>query len=136
MPAGDTTCVNPAQSFTEDLTTRAGVTNYKGQVSDAYAILFHEYSSPKRFYHTISHAQTVAGLVKSWQPTNVAGILAGWYHDAVYNPERADDEDSSAMFAWSSLSRLGFDTATVATVAAYLLARVPAGEPKQLLGES
>ena len=57
--------------------------------------------------------------------------LAVWFHDAVYDPTRNDNEARSADLAVRELTALGLDPATVAAVAALVraTAHLGAGEP-------
>jgi predicted metal-dependent HD superfamily phosphohydrolase len=61
-----------------------------------------------RRYHTLDHLQAVLDHLERFSgPPAVR--LAAWYHDAVYRPERADNERASAELAASTLPRLGAD---------------------------
>ncbi|MUN39725.1 HD domain-containing protein [Actinomadura litoris] len=60
------------------------------------------YGEPHRRYHTRAHLAAVLDLVDELaghaaDPDAVR--LAAWFHDAVYDPERADNEDRSARLA-------------------------------------
>ncbi|MFA1540747.1 HD domain-containing protein [Actinomadura monticuli] len=60
------------------------------------------YGEPHRRYHTRAHLTAVLDLVDELaghaaDPDAVR--LAAWFHDAVYDPERADNEDRSARLA-------------------------------------
>lgn len=70
------------------------------------------YSELHRFYHTIDHIKeclTVLRLVEMQldSPTEVRAAL--WYHDAIYNPKRVDNEEQSARLASVHLNGAGFD---------------------------
>lgn len=61
------------------------------------------YAEPHRRYHTTAHLTAVLDLVDELAP-GVAGDpdavrLAAWFHDAVYDPERGDNEERSARLA-------------------------------------
>jgi predicted metal-dependent HD superfamily phosphohydrolase len=64
-----------------------------------WAALVAAWSEPHRRYHGLAHLAAVLGLVgqlsgDAADPAAVA--LAAWYHDAVYDPERDDNEQVSA----------------------------------------
>lgn len=66
------------------------------------AELDQRYGEPHRRYHTREHLTAVLDLVDELaahasDPGNVR--LAAWFHDAVYDPERADNEERSARLA-------------------------------------
>lgn len=48
--------------------------------------------------------------------------LAAFFHDAVYDPRRTDNEEASARLAAEQLERLGFEDGTVARVWDLILA--------------
>lgn len=60
------------------------------------------YGEPHRRYHTRDHLTAVLDLVDELaghaQDPDVVR-LAAWFHDAVYDPERADNEERSARLA-------------------------------------
>ncbi|XRQ04445.1 HD domain-containing protein [Actinomadura welshii] len=60
------------------------------------------YGEPHRRYHTRDHLAAVLDLVDELAGHAAApGLvrLAAWFHDAVYDPERADNEERSARLA-------------------------------------
>jgi len=74
-----------------------------------WAALVDAWSEPHRRYHDLAHLAAVLGLIgrlggEATDPTAVR--LAAWYHDAVYDPERADNEEISAARAEAGLRGL------------------------------
>jgi predicted metal-dependent HD superfamily phosphohydrolase len=74
-----------------------------------WAALVSAWSEPHRHYHGLAHLAAVLGLVGELaggaaDPAAVA--LAAWYHDAVYDPERDDNEQVSAERARAGLRGL------------------------------
>jgi predicted metal-dependent HD superfamily phosphohydrolase len=66
------------------------------------------YAEPHRFYHTIKHLQQVLRLAERHQHQLIDSqsvILALFYHDAIYNPYRSDNEPQSAALARQSLAQ-------------------------------
>ncbi|WP_155523760.1 N-methyl-D-aspartate receptor NMDAR2C subunit [Nodosilinea nodulosa] len=68
------------------------------------------YTESHRAYHTLQHLEEcfywfdcASGLAKS--PGAVA--IALWFHDAVYDPHRADNEERSAAWAVQAIERAG-----------------------------
>jgi predicted metal-dependent HD superfamily phosphohydrolase len=74
-----------------------------------WAALVTAWSEPHRRYHDLHHLAAVLGLVgelgaDAADPAAVA--LAAWYHDAVYDPRRGDNEQLSADRARAGLRGL------------------------------
>jgi len=72
--------------------------------------LIHRWQEPHRVYHTIEHLSTCLDLAdihcaRAVDPRFVA--IALWYHDAVYDPQRSDNEALSAELALNDLQWLG-----------------------------
>ena len=82
------------------------------------------HEEPHRAYHGVGHVVSVthclAELTEGKVPTELA--LAAFFHDAVYDPQRSDNEARSARLASEALSGLGVAPpaveATVRTVEA------------------
>ncbi|MFJ9342727.1 hypothetical protein ACIRP0_26045 [Streptomyces sp. NPDC101733] len=78
------------------------------------------WAEPRRRYHTtahliavLAHAETLAGHAAD--PAAVE--LAAWFHDAVYRPDRSENEERSAALAERALPELGVGAARTAEVA-------------------
>jgi predicted metal-dependent HD superfamily phosphohydrolase len=92
--------------------------------------LIARWSEPQRHYHTLTHLERMLDVVDAHaaaadDPRAVA--LACWFHDAVYDPTRGDNETASADLARSVLTRLDVDPAEV--VRLVLLTATHAVEP-------
>ncbi|GAA1534985.1 hypothetical protein GCM10009678_16730 [Actinomadura kijaniata] len=77
------------------------------------------YGEPHRRYHTRDHLAAVLDLVDElagWADDADAVRLAAWFHDAVYDPERADNEERSARLAGRMLADTDLSEGTVAEV--------------------
>jgi predicted metal-dependent HD superfamily phosphohydrolase len=74
--------------------------------ADAGRDLLRRWSEPHRRYHDVGHlAAVLSTLDKLDAPAEVR--LAAWYHDAVYDPRGADNEERSARLAVDALTGLG-----------------------------
>ena len=74
-----------------------------------WAALIDAWSEPHRQYHDLSHLAAVLGLVGQLDAAAAdpaAVRLAAWYHDAVYDPTRGDNEEVSAERARAGLRGL------------------------------
>ncbi|MGE5828723.1 MAG: metal-dependent phosphohydrolase [Micromonosporaceae bacterium] len=90
--------------------------------------LLARWGEPQRHYHTVDHLAAVLHVVDEHHhlaadPDVVR--LAAWFHDAVYNPHRVDNEEASALLAEATLPELHVGPARVAEVAR--LVRLTAG---------
>ncbi|GGK89302.1 hypothetical protein Ppa06_54010 [Planomonospora parontospora subsp. parontospora] len=84
------------------------------------ADLIARYGEPHRRYHTTAHLEAVLDHVDALaghagDPDLVR--LAAWFHDAVYDPQRGDNEERSARMAERALPELGLPSPAVAAVA-------------------
>jgi predicted metal-dependent HD superfamily phosphohydrolase len=83
-----------------------------------WAALVEAWSEPHRRYHDLAHLAAVLGIVGELAGAAAdpdAVRLAAWYHDAVYDPRRDDNEQRSAARARAGLRGL-VDPARVAQV--------------------
>lgn len=87
--------------------------------------LVRAYGEPHRHYHTLQHlreclayAEASASLAR--RPEEVA--LALWFHDAVYDPRRHDNEARSADWAHDSVLAAGCDPEVAGRVRTLVLA--------------
>jgi predicted metal-dependent HD superfamily phosphohydrolase len=92
----------------------------RDDVAGAGAALLGRWAEPHRAYHDLAHLAEVLQRVdllaaEADQPDVVR--LAAWFHDAVYDPMAADNEERSAALAITTLRRLGLDEPLLADVA-------------------
>jgi len=80
--------------------------------------LLTRHSEPQRHYHNLLHLSTLFSLL----PAKPHLEFAIWFHDAIYDPTRSDNEAQSAQLAEQSLKRLGVSPALIQTVVAIILA--------------
>ncbi|MGW1199654.1 HD domain-containing protein [Streptomyces sp. NPDC002536] len=78
------------------------------------------WSEPQRRYHTVSHLAAVLqhldDLAEYADDIDTVR-LAAWFHDAVYRPDRSENEERSAHLAERALAELGIDDGRTAEVA-------------------
>ncbi|WP_374201004.1 HD domain-containing protein [Streptomyces bambusae] len=78
------------------------------------------WAEPQRRYHTTAHLAAVLDHVDTlaaYAADPEAVRLAAWFHDAVYRPDRSENEERSAALAERALPELGLDDARTAEVA-------------------
>jgi predicted metal-dependent HD superfamily phosphohydrolase len=82
--------------------------------------LLARWQEPQRRYHTLAHLTAVLDhvdvLEKYAQDPDLVR-LAAWFHDAVYLPERSENEERSARLAERALPEAGVPAAKTAEVA-------------------
>jgi predicted metal-dependent HD superfamily phosphohydrolase len=102
---------------------------WRAKVADDSDAIFHDlvarYAEPHRAYHNLEHiAECLSHLDTARQlaerPAEVE--LAIWFHDAVYDPRRSDNEELSARLAEQELLASGTGEAVVARIVAMILA--------------
>ena len=72
--------------------------------------LMHRYAEAHRHYHDTRHLAEVMSVIDRFEPhaEDIEAVrLAAWFHDAVYDPTRADNEERSAALAQSELGAIG-----------------------------
>ncbi|NLU74193.1 hypothetical protein HCC61_16145 [Streptomyces sp. HNM0575] len=80
---------------------------------DPYGVkLIERWSEPQRRYHTVDHLLDVLNRVDELAPHTPgadvdAVLLAAWFHDAVYRPDRSENEERSAALAERALPEAG-----------------------------
>ncbi|WP_371498604.1 hypothetical protein OG871_21515 [Kitasatospora sp. NBC_00374] len=101
--------------------------------------LLKRWAEPQRRYHTTDHLRAVLDQVdalagQAAEPDAVR--LAAWFHDAVYRPERSENEERSAVLAVRALREAGLAEPLVEEVARLVRLTVThAPEPADRNGE-
>jgi predicted metal-dependent HD superfamily phosphohydrolase len=95
--------------------------DHPGPDPDPYADdLLRRWSEPQRRYHTTAHLAAVLDHVDTlheYAEDPAAVRLAAWFHDAVYLPDRSENEERSARLAVRALTEAGVPEARTAEVA-------------------
>ncbi|MET9965166.1 hypothetical protein ABZZ80_04365 [Streptomyces sp. NPDC006356] len=82
--------------------------------------LIRRWSEPQRHYHTLTHLTAVLDhidVLEEYAQDIVAVRLAAWFHDAVYLPDRSENEERSARLAERALTEAGVPAERTAEVA-------------------
>ncbi|MBK3646385.1 hypothetical protein [Streptomyces sp. MBT33] len=82
--------------------------------------LLARWQEPQRRYHTLAHLVAVLDHVDTlaeYADDPDAVRLAAWFHDAVYLPDRSENEERSARLAERALTEAGVPDDTTAEVA-------------------
>ncbi|MFC8084483.1 hypothetical protein [Streptomyces sp. NPDC057340] len=82
--------------------------------------LLTRWQEPQRRYHTLAHLTAVLDHVDvlAGHADDVDVVrLAAWFHDAVYRPDRSENEERSARLAERALPEAGVSAAKTAEVA-------------------
>ena len=84
-----------------------------------------QYSQKKRYYHTLAHIENLLRIghehrpmVQDWETF----VFAIFYHDAVYDVLRSDNEEKSASLAEKRLAQIHFPPHRIADCKALILA--------------
>lgn len=104
---------------------------------DVFQALISAYSEPKRAYHNLQHLnECLEKLERSKhyvEPVNADLIeLALWFHDAIYALKAKDNEQRSADWACTFLSKAGASSKTSTTVHALIMATLHQETPSHL----
>lgn len=87
-------------------------------VARAGSELLARWAEPQRRYHDQRHLEEVLAAIDRLAPDPpAAAVLAAYWHDAVYDPRAADNEERSARLAADVLDGLGTAPELVAEVA-------------------
>ncbi len=93
--------------------------------AEYYARLVAMYSEPHRHYHNLQHIADCLGefdRAKQLATDTTALELAIWFHDAVYDPRAADNEERSAGLAGDWLRKCGAAAGLAGSVGQLILA--------------
>ena len=83
------------------------------------------YSAPQRHYHAFAHVEALLRWLAHWQrlarePRLIAAAI--WFHDAIYDTHRDDNEAHSAELARTEMAAIGCAPEAIERVAALVLA--------------
>ncbi|HEX6916342.1 MAG TPA: hypothetical protein VF145_13925, partial [Chitinophagaceae bacterium] len=92
-------------------------------VQQAWKVIQAAYLESHRCYHTLNHLSDLFRQMDQVKPMlkNVPVVaMAVYYHDIIYQPGSADNEERSAAISTETLHRLGWKERDVREVAAYI----------------
>jgi predicted metal-dependent HD superfamily phosphohydrolase len=87
--------------------------------------LIDRYSSPARHYHNLGHLRACLAELDRVRhlACDAPGVeLALWYHDAIYDPTRSDNEQRSADLAREDSKRAGLSPERIELIVSLILA--------------
>jgi predicted metal-dependent HD superfamily phosphohydrolase len=112
----------------------------QAQGDDVYRALMARYGEPHRKYHTLQHLRECLGQFEAVQglASKAAEVEAAlWFHDAIYEVKRSDNEARSAEWARSAALQAGVAPEVAARLHALVMVTrhtgVPEGGDEQLL---
>lgn len=93
--------------------------------AEVFSLLAQFYGEPHRAYHNLGHIKALLRLCAEYQnhlSDFDAVRYAVWFHDAIYNPQKGDNEEQSAELAVESLRKLDVSDAKIEKVRQMIMA--------------
>ncbi len=93
-------------------------------IEEIFTQLVTAYSHQERYYHNLLHIQQVLNIINTLEPwaDNLPAIqMAAWFHDVVYDTKSPNNEERSAEYAASALSKLGIPITIINKVVKMIL---------------
>jgi len=110
-------------------------TDLRDRLLAAYSARHRRYHDTRHLAEVLGHLEALLGQAGPGEVDRDCVVLAGWYHDAVYDG-RPDDEERSALLAEESLTAVGQPAPLVAEVARLVrLTRDHRPSPDDLAGQ-
>lgn len=106
-----------------------------GLIQELWQELSQAYAGRKRHYHTLAHLSALLAELRPYQAEIAAWddlLFSLFYHDAVYDALRSDNEEKSAELAANRLGQIGVPIAQMEYCRAQILAtkrHEPSGDP-------
>lgn len=100
---------------------------------ELHADLRKRYSEPTRAYHTLHHVSECLELLQQAQTlaqSSASIELAIWFHDAIYDPRKTDNELRSAVLAQRELKRAGASAELQDRIVSMIMVTCHDGEPR------
>jgi predicted metal-dependent HD superfamily phosphohydrolase len=104
-----------------------------------YEQMIKQYGEPHRHYHTLQHLGECLELLSSLQlglQSNAEIEIALWFHDAVYDPRRHDNEEQSGQWAQQVIQDLGVEADVSLRIRALILATRHDATPTNLTAQT
>jgi len=84
--------------------------------------LLTRYTQPHRVYHNLDHLAAMFALMPAEYAEQAVLDFATWFHDAVYDPTRGDNEEQSAVLARKRLEQMRLPQVLIQQVEQLILA--------------
>lgn len=113
-----------------DALCRAAAIEHSGP--ELFRFLVEAHRVPERHYHTLDHVLDCLrkfDALRERAPSPLAIELAVWFHDAIYDSRRADNEEKSAELAYQQLQQAGVEERLAAKVRDLVVATRHDAEP-------
>ncbi len=94
------------------------------RAAEIFKDLVARHSEPQRHYHGLGHLTALLGVLSKHAPQILPGSpcrLAIWWHDAIYDPTKHDNEELSAALARDHLARLAVPSSVIDETASIIL---------------
>lgn len=92
------------------------------KIDEIFQVLAEKYSEKHRAYHNLSHINYLLEESKKIEFVDFDAVyLATWFHDAIYEPKRSDNEIQSAHLAVKMLTELDLPDDKIAKIEKVIL---------------
>lgn len=101
---------------------------------EVFEQLYSKYAEPTRKYHSLQHLKECLAYFEQamhWAARPAEVEIALWFHDAIYELSRHDNEAASASWAEAALNSAGVDSASVERVMALIMATCHTASPTE-----
>jgi predicted metal-dependent HD superfamily phosphohydrolase len=108
----------------------------EAEIQQSWACLLPHYQQTHRYYHDLSHIDACFTWFDQVQDTldnPLAVALAIWFHDIIYDVRRSDNEEKSAQYAVTALTKVAASTTLVQQVYELILLTQHPSKPSQRL---
>lgn len=93
------------------------------KIDEIFQILVEKYSEKHRSYHNLSHINYLLEEAKKIEFEDSDAIfLTTWFHDAIYEPKKSDNELESAKLAVKLLNEISFPIDRITKIEQIILA--------------
>jgi predicted metal-dependent HD superfamily phosphohydrolase len=96
-----------------------------GDLEKTFELLQNLYSEKHRFYHNLEHIKFLLALFEEFRGNiedETAVFFSIWFHDAIYDPRRNDNEKQSAKLAAAHLGKLSLPESRIEKIEKIILA--------------
>ena len=100
-------------------------TDNKKLINDTFADLLNDYTGEKRHYHDLTHVVDLLNLLEANKfliGDDDVIFFAIWFHDAIYNTWKTNNEEKSAEMAQNVLSKTSMPPSRIEKVVNYIMA--------------